>query len=442
MPVPITPNLCPWTVLQTGMVVPHVRGTFGVAKTSSFYSFCKAMDRVPYVLIGSLREPADIGGYPYPIRKIKVTKDEMIEQGCSEDAAEDGEVVMKMVNPEWAHDMRDGRKWALFLDEIRDTPYQVQSAMLRVVFEKVVGDTPLPPDTWMMAASNPTSISTNGQEIALPLANRMPQFDWEMSWNDWDDGMSHGVSPNGDGQLKWSFPEPSFVTLPGDWWKKTARWGNLATSFRSKAGTLQHFVTEEEDILKDRERFTGGAAPSPRAWSNLVVCLASLEAIDADPILLRRTATSCIGDAAAGTFFAWLAALDLPDPEILLDVTAKKPKANFTELLETALNAEESGKSKAERTVRSAPHRSDQIMAVLGAINEAVSSHPSKSRWETACLLYHKAFDAGHREQMVIRIKDLMKSQAALAQSGVTTSYPKGFIEDVYPILVKVGMAR
>ena len=445
MPVPITPNLCAWTTIQSGLITPHVRGTFGVAKTSSVYAFCKAMDRVPYVLLGSLREPADIGGYPYPVKtaKVKVTKEKMIEQGFPEEVSSDADVFMRLVNPEWAHRMRDGRKHLLFLDEIRDVPCQVQSALLRIIMDKVVGEDPLPDDTWMMAASNPTSISTNGQEIALPLANRMPQFDWEMAWNDWDQGMNHGVSPDGDGRLRWHFPEPSFVRLPDDWWKKTSRWGMLATSFRSKGGWNQHFVTEEEDILRDRERFTGGAAPSPRAWSNLTICLASLEAIDADPILFRKAAISCIGENAAGTFFDWLKALDLPDPDLVIEIAAKRPDLDFSELLGAAMEAEEKQKPAAHRqSGRQVPHRADQIMAVLGGVNGAIAEKNSKQRCEAALSVYHKAFQAGHREQMIYRIKDLMAAQSALKKSGVACTFPKGFVDDVYPVLVKAGWSR
>ncbi len=58
-----SPNLCYWTIAQTGMVVPKAEGMPGTTKTKSVEAFARAMGRRCYTLIGSLREPADIGGY-------------------------------------------------------------------------------------------------------------------------------------------------------------------------------------------------------------------------------------------------------------------------------------------------------------------------------------------------------------------------------------------
>ena len=61
-----SPNLIFWTVAQTGKVTPLVSGPPGCGKSRTVEAFAKAMGRQCYTLIGSLREPADIGGYPYP----------------------------------------------------------------------------------------------------------------------------------------------------------------------------------------------------------------------------------------------------------------------------------------------------------------------------------------------------------------------------------------
>ena len=54
-----------WICAQTA-ITPLAIGMPGVAKTASVYAFAKAVDRPVYTLIASLRDPADIGGYPYP----------------------------------------------------------------------------------------------------------------------------------------------------------------------------------------------------------------------------------------------------------------------------------------------------------------------------------------------------------------------------------------
>ena len=67
MPCKTTPNLIFWTVAQTGKVTPLVSGPPGCGKSRSVEAFARAMSRQCYTLIGSLREPADVGGYPYPV---------------------------------------------------------------------------------------------------------------------------------------------------------------------------------------------------------------------------------------------------------------------------------------------------------------------------------------------------------------------------------------
>ncbi len=64
MPCRTTPNLIFWTVAQTGKVTPLVSGPPGCGKSRTIEAFAGAMGRQCYTLLVSLREPADIGGYP------------------------------------------------------------------------------------------------------------------------------------------------------------------------------------------------------------------------------------------------------------------------------------------------------------------------------------------------------------------------------------------
>jgi hypothetical protein len=62
MPCRSSPNLIFWTVAQTGKVTPLVSGPPGCGKSRTVEAFARAMHRQCYTLIGSLREPADVGG--------------------------------------------------------------------------------------------------------------------------------------------------------------------------------------------------------------------------------------------------------------------------------------------------------------------------------------------------------------------------------------------
>ena len=80
-----------WICAQTG-ITPLAIGMPGVAKTESVYAFGKAIGRPVYTLIASLRDPADIGGYPFPSTNG------------------DGMPTMKLIAPEWAHNCQKD-KW-------------------------------------------------------------------------------------------------------------------------------------------------------------------------------------------------------------------------------------------------------------------------------------------------------------------------------------------
>ena len=90
------------------------------------------MDRQCYTLIGSLREPADVGGYPYPV------------QG--------EQPYMAVMPPKWAQDCQHGQ-WVLFIDELTTCPPAVQAALLGVIAENRVGDAccPIRSGSWRPA---------------------------------------------------------------------------------------------------------------------------------------------------------------------------------------------------------------------------------------------------------------------------------------------------
>ncbi len=177
-----------WAIAQTSMVVPKAEGMPGTAKTKTVEAFARATGRPIYTLIGSLREPADVGGYPYPIQV------EAVKDGNGKET----KVYMALVPPKWAMDCHDGRPWIVFIDELTTCPPAVQAALLRVIAEKYVGDLPLPQETWILCACNPAGVAANGFELEPPMANRLYHHRWVVDADAWDKGM-----------LAWlAFPEP------------------------------------------------------------------------------------------------------------------------------------------------------------------------------------------------------------------------------------------
>ena len=269
-------NTAYWIAAQAG-VTPLAVGMPGAAKTAITQAFARAVGRNVYTMIGSLRDPADIGGYPYP------------ESGR-----------MRLLPPDWAAEAQQG-KWIIFFDELTTCPPAVQAAMLRVIAEKVVGDTVLPSDTWMMAAANPPDVAANGMELEPPMANRLCHLTWEVDWESWDHGLANDLI----------FPEPTFPLLPDNWRSGLSLVGNLAIAFRRRKPEL--FAAFPTDRAK-----ASGPWPSPRSWTNAVLCLTAAQSVSASFEVQFDLVSGCIGPEAGTEFMEYVRNLDLPDPEELI----------------------------------------------------------------------------------------------------------------------------
>ena len=345
MPCRSTPNLVAWTIAQTGDVTVLLQGQPGCGKSRTVEAFARHMNRNIYTLIGSIREPCDIGGYPF--------------------AVQNEPPYMAVMPPKWAHDCMHGQ-WVLFFDELTTCPPAVQAAMLGVIAENRVGDIFLPTDgrVWKLAACNPPDCAANGHELEPPLANRLAHLSWETDKVAWKRGMASGLK----------FPAPSFVPLPQNW--RTYIDGNVAR------------IAAFHDYLPDRlERFPkerakqSGPWPSLRSWTNAGICAAALEAIDAEPLLRYQAMSACVGDEVINEFQTWEASLDLPNPEAWIT---------------KALDARKAG----QKLTLDLPDRCDQIMVTLGAVVERVKNHdladngkPLEDRWLAAVDCFACVFD-------------------------------------------------
>jgi len=384
-----TPNLCYWTIAQTGRVVPLVSGIPGVAKTKTTEAFARAVDRPCYTLIGSIREPGDVGGYPYLTKTKTPVRDPI--------TGTEIDVWMQLVAPKWAVDCHDGKDWIVFIDELTTCPPAVQAALLRVIAEKVVGDMPLPEKTWILTACNPSGIAANGFELEPPMANRLCHLEWETDWSAWDRGMTSGLQ----------FPEPSFTRLPENWTDGLSKTGSMFTAFRRARPNLF------EDYPQDRAK-AGGPWPSPRSWTNAALCATAMEAVGADPAQRYRAIDGCIGDAGR-EYMTWENNLDLPDPEELL--------------------AKAAAALRAKRDFEHAyPNRADKVMAVLVSVTDRALRHnPSPKRWEAAAEIF--SWVAGHQPELCV-----VCCHPLLRDMPNTSMLSGKIINHVLPLLQKVGM--
>lgn len=291
-------------------------GAPGVGKTALVRAWARARGLHLEAVLASIREPADFLGLP-------------VVSGGS----------VRYEPPAWARRLSEAGEAVLFLDEISTAPPAVQSALLRVILERVVGELQLPDSVAMVAAANPPDQAAGGWELSPPLANRFMHVRYEPDVQAWAEGF------------------PPYWGNPPALRVDAQRWA-LARSL------VAAFITRRPSLLlrlpPEEER--GGPWPSPRTWDGVSRVLAlSLER----PAEAAVAISGLVGTGAAQEFLAWAAEHDLPDPEELL----RDPE-------HAAL-----------------PQRGDRLHAALLAAASAALQPPDIERWRAAWRLAARAAD-------------------------------------------------
>jgi hypothetical protein len=333
MPCTSYPNLIAWTSAQTGLLTPLVIGPPGCGKSKSIEAFAAACGRYLHPLIGSELQPTD-WAIPFP--------------------GPDG--TLKLLVAEWVS-MVNMIPSVLFLDEFTTLAPAQQTPMMKTIHERKVGDVKLSDDLWIIAACNPPDCAANASEIEPPLANRIQHLPWEVDYEGWERAMSNGGH----------FDPPRFVPLPDDWKKHVGKACGLVAAFHKHLpGRLERYPTDRSQA--------SGPWPSQRSWYNGAISMASLAAIDAEPLLRYRALAGCVGEDVAQEYQIWEAALDLPDPEEWM--------------LHARLCRDKDMPLADKLTI---PPRCDQVMAVLSSLVDRVKNHnldqngkPTAARWLAA----------------------------------------------------------
>lgn len=244
-------------------------GGAGVGKTETVKAFAESRGEEATVLMGSIYDPSDFGGIPVP--------------------NEDGQSYW-LATPRWADDMLDQPDGGvLFLDEITTAPPAVQAAMLRLVHERVVGETKLPEDTVVIAAGNPTDVG-GGHDLAAPLANRFAHMEMDADFKLWSQGMTQG----------WD------TVTPSDW-NGLIRQPSFADEADARS-TVAAFVAAHPDRFHQlpEDEQAGRGWPSGRAWTMAAKMIARHGT--ANTGTLRMSLTGLVGEAAADEFVTWVEA--------------------------------------------------------------------------------------------------------------------------------------
>jgi len=286
-------------------------GAPGTGKTSVIRAMAAAMGWPCETVIASIREPSDFAGLPVVV----------------------GEGV-RFAPPAWARRLAAAGRGLLFLDELSTAPPAVQAALLRVVLERVVGDLELPAEVAVVAAANPPEQAADGWDLSAPLANRLCHLAWDIDPRAVADGLAGG----------WAAPE--VPQLPDGWAAELGLALALVAAFLHARPALACAPPADADAA-------GRGWPSPRTWEMAARLWAASGAAGSADEARAALVRGAVGEGAGVEFLAWLAEMDLPDPEVVL----------------------------ADPAAFRLPSRGDRAYAAVAAVAAVVAADPTPQRW-------------------------------------------------------------
>lgn len=307
-------------------------GAPGQGKTSVLECIAADSSRMLRTVLASIREPSDFAGLP---------------------AIVDNKT--RLIAPDWAQDIASTGNGILFFDEISTAPPATQAAMLRVALDRVAGDLYLGDEVSIVAAANPPEIAADGWDLAAPMANRFCHLEWSLPADVVRDGFSIG------------WPEvPVAKADPTRVEKDITEAKVLVGAF---LGARPDMVT----VVPSATAEAGRAFPTPRSWEMAATLYGYATAANVSNVARRMLVTGSVGQAAAAEFLAYVADLDLPDPEALL-----ASPGDFK-----------------------APSRGDRVYAIGASVLAAVKANNTPDRWRAAGRVVAEIANADHGDVAV-----------------------------------------
>jgi hypothetical protein len=232
----------------------------------------------------SVREPADIGGYPAPNLTDQVV--DLLPVRAFKQANELAEQGFFVI---------------VFLDELRTITPSQQAAAMKFVHEGIAGDMQVSKWVRRAAAANSVDESAGGMPLEPPMANRWAHIFTSPNAMEWAEDMRLNTYA-----LQSSLSKEATKRLPME--------RSLVATFIARKPSMLLMVPKDED-KRD------GPWPSPRTWDYAAHAWAAAATEDLD--FRMELLAGCVGVETAGMFIKWRESFDLPDPEELLDGSYK-----------------------------------------------------------------------------------------------------------------------
>lgn len=258
-------------------------GNPGLGKSALVRNLAENMLKCNLVtIIGSQSEPTDITGFP---RLVEHTMTDGTRVSITEYAL-----------PWWQFKILQEKKIVLFLDEFSNSTPAVQAAMLMILNEREFANgMKIPDETVIIGAMNPVATAADGNELSLPVVNRLKFLPWEPSYDTW----SRGLVTN------WGHPER--VSKEEMYWRK-----EVIAFLNTRPDLLYKLPDhlEEDDpssmygLTTDAEKdIYNSAYPSNRSWTNLAKTLAYCRG---NETVENLSANGIVGYEAATAFFEFV----------------------------------------------------------------------------------------------------------------------------------------
>lgn len=261
-------------------------GGTGVGKTQCNAALAEALGYHYFPLIGSCHAPEDFGGIPFPV----------YEEGHSE-----------LLPMKWVRRTRDPL-WYIFIDEVTTIPQQVRPITLSMLSERRIGDVEMHPTAIMVGACNPPELAPNAAPLEPSVLNRFYHHKWKTPLQSWLEGMRNDQV----------FPKTEVKVLPETWETFRGKWSGLLAGFVEAKPSWADYTPKLEDTEK--------SFFSIRAASKAALLLAGAESIDAPAEVFVELLSGMVGSQFCNEFFAHCAAVELYDPE---DIVEGKRKVDW-----------------------------------------------------------------------------------------------------------------
>ena len=202
----------------------------------------------------------------------------------------------------WAVELAAGGPSLLVIDECNTGTESVEASLLKVVLDRLVGDTKLP-NTRVVSLQNPPALAPGGRELSGPMANRYCHLSAKVHWQSLRQGQLTGIYPM------------AMPLLPENW----------RDHLQAARTLIVSFLDRHENLICDElpEGHPGLSGPwgSPRTWfayaAPLLAACFSL-GLNTESAVAQMLICGCVGDGAGGQFCTWATLVhDTPTPEMV-----------------------------------------------------------------------------------------------------------------------------